>query len=149
MDLLKTRHVVYHAPTAEEHNVVYAVDVVNINAFFSCRFLISTKARADLKTDHTTRYIHSVINSPEFRQFWEERGVTLPFPGNDGPLSVVRVDKAYKQVYRFNVSVHNLPDANIPLWAEAYNKEHASVLLDGILTNIGIVPAVCEAVLVE
>ncbi|QQO39130.1 hypothetical protein SPHG1_09 [Salmonella phage SPHG1] len=138
MDLFKTKYVVYKAP---EHNVVYAVDVLNINAFFSCRFFISTKARADLKTELTERVVHGIVNSAEFRNFWSRNGVELP-PYEDGNLTVVRVDKAHKQVFMFNVYT-------IPLWVEAYNEEHAGVLLDGVIANLGLSTLSCQAVRVK
>lgn len=148
MDLFKTKYIVYKAPTAEEHNVVYAVDVINVNAFFSCRFFISTKARADLKTELTERVVHGIVNSAEFRNFWSKKGVELP-PYEDGNLTVVRVDKAHKQVYRYNVYSDHLKGVTIPLWVEAYNEEHAGVLLDGVIANLGLSRLSCQAVSVK
>ncbi|QDH45173.1 hypothetical protein [Salmonella phage SE13] len=148
MDLFKTKYVVYKAPTAEEHNVVYAVDVLNVNAFFSCRFFISTKARADLKTELTERVVHGIVNSDEFRNFWSNNGVELP-SREDGNLTVVRVDKAHKQVFMFNVYSDNMKGITIPLWVEAYNEEHAGVLLDGVITNLGLSRLSCQAVRVK
>ena len=141
MELFKTKHVVYTAPTTDVPNMVYAVDVVNVNEFFSCRFYINTKARADLKTDLTQRVLYGIVNSVEFHNFWKSKGIELP-----KPLDIMLVSKAVKEVYKFNVY---MPNMELPLWVEAYNESHAGILLDGLITRLGHHPMVCNATRVK
>lgn len=132
----QTKSIVYRHPASDvEKTEVYAVEVLNADEFFGCRFLI--RAVPIGTKDRLQMMMRGIVNSEEFREFWARQDVTVP-----AMLHVIDAVVAYETKYHYVVHLEK-PAAAIPLWAKGYTPQHARVYLKNILLHMDQNPALC------
>lgn len=126
----QTKSIIYRHPAHDvEKTKVYAVEVLNADEFFGCRFLIRSVPLGDSAT-RVQMAMRGIVNSEEFREFWARQNVKVP-----DLLQVTSAEPAHETTYHYKVSLPN-PVVTIPMWAKGYTKEHALEQLRKVLANM-------------
>lgn len=131
-----TRSLIYLHKGSSTDAPVFAVETLNVDEFFGCRFLIRATALAS--KEHLFR---AIVNSKEFHEFWKQQDIKLP-----AMLNVMSVTRVYTNTYLYRVK---LPDQGavcglmVPLWVEAFTPEQALCNLRRLLHAMGHYPDLC------
>lgn len=132
----QTKSIIYRHPASDvEKTEVYAVEVLNADEFFGCRFLI--RAVPIGTKDRLQMMMRGIVNCEEFREFWARQDVKVP-----EMLHVIDAVCAYETAYHY--IVHPEEQVAIPLWAKGYTPQHARSHLRNTLINMGHNPERCE-----
>lgn len=126
----QTKSIVYRHPAHDvEKTKVYAVEVLNVDEFFGCRFLIRSVPLGD-NAMRVQMAMRGIVNSEEFREFWARQDVRVP-----ELLQVTSAEPAHETVYHYVVHLVK-PASALPLWAKGYTPQHAREYLRRVLANM-------------
>lgn len=126
----QTKSIIYRHPASDvDKTKVYAVEVLNADEFFGCRFLIRSVPFGD-NAMRVQMAMRGIVNSEEFREFWARQNVIVP-----EMLQVTAAEPAHETVYHYMVSLPK-PVITIPMWAKGYTPQHARQYLRNVLANM-------------